>query len=1417
MGSIVAVSTALSFPAETTLKWHFVGMTKCISNQNLLLCRDGVCSNTRYKTRDPLTTNMGLFLGNVGPEGYFQGRIGDLAVITNQCWALSDFNYRVASKPALSGCVPVAYDGQFYDACSATSALLVPAALSGSPDLAVVAFYSFDPTDERYFYGRTVGTNQLILACYAAQAPSFFLVRSFAVQYRLDVVVSAGKITLTDSAGTATDYAIATACAAYSLMIWRLTINSSSALDIEFYCHDTVTTTSVTVPVTSLAFTTLDINGTKLYNLLLFWDPADTIASVIAKMSTYAPPKLAPLCSPPVAPTAPPTCASCPSNYFVSNQRCVKCHWACQGCSGPTNAACYFCSSGYYSQPGKASLCLSACPTGYFPSGQNCVLGLDPQVDISFDNNLAGDLNLANLHVQLGWDPARFYPDFDFLDPLPVRYRGLFFNISESISLPSFDYSANKLVLGSDFAVDFWVLPYSYGSLFRVNTNNGFEDDDLLVFGLSETYINWPYPETHNLLSIGLKTYNQAFQFQYTDLVVPTVKTTWYHVGFSVRYHSFNDTTVVTLFVNQNSRIVTFPSFFVDYPEARHNIGFLNRYIAGYLGYIYQVSLVNVAKTMAEMTLKRGHCSGCAVCPVSTNTCLSTCKYTEFVDSQGLCQPCKSSCKYGCTRADSCNLCEDDLCYKCTTFDQNTCLQCFPGASFVSGKCTCDPGKVLNGQKCSETCDPGFYLDVIAAQCAPCEVGCSQCTATSCTQCSPELYLENGHCSCGEGWMVASSGECVRCDAVCKQCFGQASSCTDCYTEFGYYLQGSTCMDCRNTAGYDGGQGKSNVVTSGLTPEQAVNAVCKEICGDGRVLGQLQCDDGNVNNDDGCSSSCEVEHGWECSNPPGLPSACKDQKPPEALLSYLKATDSGYELIYSFSETVYLAEDINSLASVDISGITLFSYSFEQTTTASSLYSPFTLTITPSQTVKRNTRVSVTISDTGKVTDKVGNSLVTEKVSAELLDEFLTSTSQSVATGVAGLGGTIGGLVGLGIMTTLFGGGGLGPLWMLIEHCQIINFIVYMSLSFPDNLRTFLHSLNFANFAFIPNFYSRYSPDVFPAPPQSFESEDLSSDFLMNCGGVFSMAGALLLLFGLVEAAGRLKTDIKEIQRWRRLFRLSVPLRFGIETYLLLSLGVFLQLREPMPGEAFGYISVISAFLVLGYLAFSYILILWKVTFQSLTKLKEKRHKRRFGSLYEDFREERKRARAFLLVQHVRRLLYVLGLVFLTDSGLAQGVLFALLTLGFAGYLLFLQPYKNLWLGNRVECACELILALAMLMVAAFTVEMPRNAREALGWAVIAFLSVAIGVHLLATMVMQYREIVNLVRRCARRMVKSAAERQRHKILSGKEPAQAWPFVNQSISSNIEIQEPPAEPEIKIYPVESQTEEALGEIRPVRE
>lgn len=56
------------------------------------------------------------------------------------------------------------------------------------------------------------------------------------------------------------------------------------------------------------------------------------------------------------------------------------------------------------------------------------------------------------------------------------------------------------------------------------------------------------------------------------------------------------------------------------------------------------------------------------------------------------------------------------------------------------------------------------------------------------------------------------------------------------------------------------------------------NGACDQTtwCGDGRVQGGEQCDDGNVVDvGDGCTASCAVEPGWACTQPAAAPSTCQ--------------------------------------------------------------------------------------------------------------------------------------------------------------------------------------------------------------------------------------------------------------------------------------------------------------------------------------------------------------------------------------------------------------------------------------------------------------------------------------------------------------------------------------------------------------
>ncbi len=56
---------------------------------------------------------------------------------------------------------------------------------------------------------------------------------------------------------------------------------------------------------------------------------------------------------------------------------------------------------------------------------------------------------------------------------------------------------------------------------------------------------------------------------------------------------------------------------------------------------------------------------------------------------------------------------------------------------------------------------------------------------------------------------------------------------------------------------------------------------CLEICGDGYNFGMVECDDGNLIDDDGCNSKCFVEPGWNCTGgSPLMSDACVYVKNP---------------------------------------------------------------------------------------------------------------------------------------------------------------------------------------------------------------------------------------------------------------------------------------------------------------------------------------------------------------------------------------------------------------------------------------------------------------------------------------------------------------------------------------------------------
>ena len=81
--------------------------------------------------------------------------------------------------------------------------------------------------------------------------------------------------------------------------------------------------------------------------------------------------------------------------------------------------------------------------------------------------------------------------------------------------------------------------------------------------------------------------------------------------------------------------------------------------------------------------------------------------------------------------------------------------------------------------------------------------------------------------------------------------------------------------------------------------------VCEEVCGDGIFLNLTsECDDNNIDNGDGCSSTCTVEYGYHCDGG----TECREVIPPTLMVDTV--SDPNVVLL-EFDEEVFLSSNGN--------------------------------------------------------------------------------------------------------------------------------------------------------------------------------------------------------------------------------------------------------------------------------------------------------------------------------------------------------------------------------------------------------------------------------------------------------------------------------------------------------------------------
>lgn len=258
-------------------------------------------------------------------------------------------------------------------------------------------------------------------------------------------------------------------------------------------------------------------------------------------------------------------------------------------------------------------------------------------------------------------------------------------------------------------------------------------------------------------------------------------------------------------------------------------------------------------------------------------TCPAT---TTFDPVTQMCNPSCGAYTYRNTTDNSCYPCQNTLCYSCNANNSNQCLSCAANFTFSNNTCICD------------TSSNNYML--VNGSCLPCSLQ-FQCTSCSYSGDATQPYTSSGLfcliCNQTNGYFIDPNNDCLTCSiSNCVTCIGY-STCSVCNSGYGVTSTGacstcplSGCQTCANLtycsvcqSGYTKNNGICETCLiscncGGYQLPRYSNGDCSAKCGDGiKIFPYEGCDDGNTNNGDGCSSTCQIEASSACT---GQPSKC---------------------------------------------------------------------------------------------------------------------------------------------------------------------------------------------------------------------------------------------------------------------------------------------------------------------------------------------------------------------------------------------------------------------------------------------------------------------------------------------------------------------------------------------------------------
>ncbi|CAD8127283.1 unnamed protein product [Paramecium sonneborni] len=347
----------------------------------------------------------------------------------------------------------------------------------------------------------------------------------------------------------------------------------------------------------------------------------------------------------------------------------------------------------------------------------------------------------------------------------------------------------------------------------------------------------------------------------------------------------------------------------------------------------YQIEIQQLSCSLFCETCYFGQCKKCKADHfLLKNECFSQITKGVLLFEDGIHE---SYIEIGCYKCgNSCQI----QCLQC--LDNSYCLFCIQGWSLMNGICIEKCGDNQVALYSQEECDSN-QNDCLNCRLI-CPENCKFCIKSQeCLICNEQYIMINNKCqqSCLTGCKKCIEGICydnclngeLNIDGICYSICGdgiqqQKEQCDD-----GNSIQFDGCYKCEYSCPLYCQNCFEGICYECQSYFQLIDNTCYDGCGSGIKAYNEECDDGNIIELDGCSSTCQIELQYKCQEISFSYSDCQYSPSPYMIITFLNQTYNKYYLEITFSQAIYFNENylLQTLFNFSIDQLSITDYSIK--------------------------------------------------------------------------------------------------------------------------------------------------------------------------------------------------------------------------------------------------------------------------------------------------------------------------------------------------------------------------------------------------------------------------------------------------------------------------------------------------------